>query len=697
MLCLLPLLLIIVSGCPGNSGVQLFQWNNTALVGNEVQTSLNSGVSLSLASPASGRLVGTLTSPIHKSSVLFRVLNDDPSIWLLLWLDDVLLVDTIGQNPFPNSVNAFEIVADKPYFLRAEFGQNVTVANGLKFALQWKADGDEDFQDIPCDVLTSNVSEPQLKRLRFLDGQKTLGWGTFDNRRMLNFVSMPQSAGFDLTFQELSSAEILSEVRVFRSDNAVQTRVGPHSTISLSDRFYAEITSLTWKKMNVTVQAGLTTSGALAIDVIPNGDNSDYLLLITPRMMFNRAGEFKLQASNPFITSSFPNLPSIEMFSITGSPKLSSSQDSALFKLSSEVIIGTDASLTLQTVHQSLNESRAFLKLSHRRYKANADVHEAMQTIMAWNSIYTPHEGLFTPVSRNWDFGEGYVIFDWDNYFAAVMASLNDPTMAVANLVAITKTKTVDGFVPNFQSGLFVSRDRTEPPVGALALKEVGSNLDPIDKKWLIDLLLDDLVDWNDWFWRKRTIEPLNLITLGSNDYPRTGPAVPGDQGTRGAAILESGLDNSPMYDKTVFDNVTGLLGVYDVGFSSLFVYEAGLLVPWLIAAGRSDDAAKIEARRDLVGKDIVEHLWDPETKMFYNILFEFTEDHKAVNLTLDKSSMSPTNFYPMIDGVATAEQAIGLMVHLANETEFCVSGTCSFGMPSISRNNPTFKGNFSN
>ena len=40
-------------------------------------------------------------------------------------------------------------------------------------------------------------------------------------------------------------------------------------------------------------------------------------------------------------------------------------------------------------------------------------VYEPQASVIAWNTIFTPYEGVVTPVSRGWDFGSGYVLFDW--------------------------------------------------------------------------------------------------------------------------------------------------------------------------------------------------------------------------------------------------------------------------------------------
>lgn len=63
----------------------------------------------------------------------------------------------------------------------------------------------------------------------------------------------------------------------------------------------------------------------------------------------------------------------------------------------------------------------------------------------------------------------------------------------------------------------------------------------PSAQIWLVELLFDDLLDWNNWSLRERTMEPLGLIVLGTSQ---------GTQSTMEAmqsARYESGLDDSPM------------------------------------------------------------------------------------------------------------------------------------------------------
>ena len=100
---------------------------------------------------------------------------------------------------------------------------------------------------------------------------------------------------------------------------------------------------------------------------------------------------------------------------------------------------------------------------------------------------------------------------------------------------------------------------------------------------WLVELLFDDLVRWNDFMAENRAMGPLGLISLGSDTIDGF---VDYSAGKMQGARYESGLDNSPMYDGVFFNkNLSakgslsiGQMELYDVGFSSMFVQEAEAL-----------------------------------------------------------------------------------------------------------------------
>ena len=70
---------------------------------------------------------------------------------------------------------------------------------------------------------------------------------------------------------------------------------------------------------------------------------------------------------------------------------------------------------------------------------------EAMCSVLMWNVIYHPLESVVVPVSRSWDFGSGYVLFNWDGYFASLMLQHQAKLLAYSNIIQVTKSKTWQG------------------------------------------------------------------------------------------------------------------------------------------------------------------------------------------------------------------------------------------------------------
>jgi hypothetical protein len=167
----------------------------------------------------------------------------------------------------------------------------------------------------------------------------------------------------------------------------------------------------------------------------------------------------------------------------------------------------------------------------------------AVKAAAMWNLISTPAENggaPLLPVSRVWSFTPSpinsdftYAIFDWDNLFATLLAASGAPTnattvagveddafsgfaIAVSNLFQVVKSKTASGFIPNFAAGGLRSQDRTEPPIGAKVTLDLVKKFGAARMGWVVEVVFDDLLDWNDWFLRKRLKPPLNMVALGT-------------------------------------------------------------------------------------------------------------------------------------------------------------------------------------
>lgn len=341
---------------------------------------------------------------------------------------------------------------------------------------------------------------------------------------------------------------------------------------------------------------------------------------------------------------------------------------------------------------RSLDEIRAFIGIEKNLYgmdrsnpgnvitaigRRNGPVADAIETTLGWDTIYEPEKDrVISPVSRVWSVGwGGYVLFDWDTFFAATMASIGDKDLAYANALETLREETPQGFVPNYaRAGNWKSADRSEPPVGAITVLDLYRKF---HDKWFIEDAFEPLLKWNRWWNEHRQMQ--GFIVLGSD--PRNEP-VNVDDGSRGTwqgAVYESGLDNSPMYDGTFYNKETHLLEYADVGMTSLYVADCDALAEIADVLGKTAEAKELRERAERYRAKL-KTLWDEKAGIFLN---------KDLHTGKLNTRLSPTNFYPLLAKAATPEQARTMIEkHLMNPKEFWGE----YVIPSIERDDPAFK-----
>jgi neutral trehalase len=306
---------------------------------------------------------------------------------------------------------------------------------------------------------------------------------------------------------------------------------------------------------------------------------------------------------------------------------------------------------------------------------------QAMQTILAWNTIYdAPNQRVITPVSRNWSHGwGGFVLFDWDTYFASYMLSLFNKDLAYANAIEITKAITPDGFIPNYQAPYGnTSWDRSQPPLGSSIILWIYKKY---REKWFLEEVYDELLSWNRWWPKHRDMK--GYLCWGSNPLSDSLRKLSNgiDVFNLEAAKLESGLDNSPMYDSMYFNPATHVMELADVGLMSMYILDCRSLAEIAQALGRKNDAQELEQRAASYTRTLAT-LWDEKTGIFLN---------KRLDNGEKSYRLSPTNFYPMLAKACTQQQAEKMMKsHYFNADEFYGE----YVMPSCTRNDPAFKDN---
>jgi len=325
----------------------------------------------------------------------------------------------------------------------------------------------------------------------------------------------------------------------------------------------------------------------------------------------------------------------------------------------------------IATLVQPMNPYRTLIPKDLR------PVVDSVETTLGWDTIYDPEKGrVISPVSRVWSVGwGGYVLFDWDTFFAATMASIGDKDLAYANALETLREETPLGFVPNYaRAGNWKSNDRSEPPVGAITVLGLYNKF---HDRWFIEDAFEPLLKWNRWWNEHRQMQ--GLIVLGSD--PQNEPVNVDDRskGTWQGAVYESGLDNSPMYDGSFYNKETHLLEYADVGMTSLYVADCGALAEIADVLGKGAEAKELRERAERYRAKL-QTLWDEKAGMFLN---------KDLHTGKMNTRLSPTNFYPMLAKAATPEQAkMMIEKHLTNPAEFWGE----YVIPSIERDDPAFK-----
>jgi len=338
--------------------------------------------------------------------------------------------------------------------------------------------------------------------------------------------------------------------------------------------------------------------------------------------------------------------------------------------------VSTGKRRSLTEIESIIDRKRAAYEKSITGFGKNGPTVDAIETTLGWDTIFEPEERrVISPVSRVWSIDRGgYVLFDWDSFFVSTMAAIGDRDLAYANAIETLRGSTPQGFVPNYsRSGGWKTFDRSEPPVGSIIVLALYRQF---HDRWFLEDTFQPLLNWNLWWAKHRDIQ--GYLTWGSDGDNE--PVNPDDRnrGTRIGAILESGLDNSPMYDDVAYSSQSHLLDFADVGLMSMYIADCDALAT---IAGTLDKPAEVKELRERSSryKDKLQSLWDERTGMFLN---------KDLHTGQFGMRLSPTNFYPLLARVATPAQAEHMIQeHLLNPKEFWGKWI----IPSIAIDDPAF------
>jgi hypothetical protein len=524
-------LLLALLAVRGSCTLNLVTYASTAFAGVN-ETALPAAIDgLAVAPLSSLRLTGTI-APARADLLLLRASLSAPlNGSLLLWIDDHLLIDSAGRHSLTAYIN-FSFVSSAPLPLRIDFINAAPSPTALTLFWQgnFTANG-----TVPPGALTPAVAPHAAQReaLRERMASPPWVWGTYFNPSMGAHVAMPSSFAIAATLGRRSTGAVLGNIIVYRQANPAIVRVGGHS---YNGSGFTELSVGYWLGAPCTslLQTALGANGELLFLATTNGTAeacADLVLLLDFDFLWGRVGGVALAA--PGHARATPaGLPPIDVF--TAAPPVpfnGTAPRGGGLRLALALAAGgvtgysTGAAVPIPAMAAAIAQARAAHQASAARFGPSADLmdaYDAQQSVIAWNTMFTPYEGVVTPVSRGWDHGAGYVLFDWDNLFLAWMASLeaSSKDIAYSNLIQVVQGRTVEGFVANYKSGTHVSGDRSEPQLGALLTLEIHRRW---KEDWVVQVVFDTLLGWAEWVWTSRTHAHAAgpLVVLGSDpNYP---------------------------------------------------------------------------------------------------------------------------------------------------------------------------------
>lgn len=515
--------------------------------------------------------------------------------------------------------------------------------------------------------------EPVIEKdeLSALNAELAKGWNTWDTNSVLTHILLPEGLAVSLQLQDGQTGDVLENALIGRSefDSMEHVVPGPHAY----DGSYTEL-EITWRNIHVRVQSA-SIDDELYLLVTPIDASPDNSLLVYPEILWDRDGEISINEG-----AIIGITPGKKVELAVQADIFASTAEHIKVSLAKTIAISTGAAESIEDITNVISQARTDFLAEKSSFESSSDLFEALQTVLAWNVIYEPtNDRVITPVSRVWNVGwKGWILFEWDTYFAAYMHSLNNKELAYANVLAITSEITDRGFVPNFASSRNKSEDRSQLPVGSFVVREIFRKY---REDWFIEEVFDDLLTWNRWWPDNRDID--GYLTWGSDPYEHEElpewleKAIGAKQGAK----WESGLDNSPMFDDAVFDDTLDQLMLADVGLMSAYILDCQSLSELAGALGKKEIQAELIERASVYSEKL-ETLWNEDFGLYLN---------RDITTGEFSYRLSPTLFYPLLAKVPNQHQAQRMIEeHFYNPEEFWGE----YMIPSIARNDEAFADN---
>lgn len=510
-----------------------------------------------------------------------------------------------------------------------------------------------------------------------IKNELAVGWNTWNTRSVLSHTDLPSGFSLDIGIKEYTGGTYLKEAIIGRFENDAEI-ISPYA-----HSYNADYTSLNieWKGISIDVQTAKIDDDIVFLITPIKTKIVKPLIVLESGFLWNRQGNIQLVDDH---IEAVCKEKSYEVYSsneLTTDYNVTTQTPYLSVKLDNEIGFSTGKRRSVDEIKTIVENAKAMHTQNAEEYGDCSELYNAMQTCLAWDTIYDPTDDrVISTVSRLWNiFSGGYTVFCWDNYFAGFLASIDNKPLAYSNIIEITNEMTEQGFVPNASNGCKrKTLDRSQPPVGSTMALFVYKKY---QEKWFLEHLFDQLFTWNTWFLENRKTKT-GAFAWGSNFYEplfdnEWESKEKGVGDTFGGA-LESGLDNSPMYDDVPFDYDNNVMMLDDVGLTSLFILDCNSLSEIAKIIGKNEQSEILLERAKMASKGL-EHLWDDSFGLYLN---------KRTDNNEFSYRISPTNFYSVFDKNVSDEKIRRMLnEHLYNETEFWGE----YVIPSIAKNDKAY------
>ena len=505
-----------------------------------------------------------------------------------------------------------------------------------------------------------------------IQNQLQKGWNTWNTRSVTQYVLLPQGFSINIAFKQhyFLEEKYLRETLIGRrAENAEYIRPGPHTL----DGSFTNL-NLKWEEVDAKISSAHINDD-LVVLISPNTIPKNRVkVILETGMLWNRKGTLH-RDKNSLIARTPGKLIKVYTTSsiIDDDPYLDINTPYLSVWLNSEVGISTGSPRSIEEIKNAINIQKKALDKQADKYGTLADAFIAIQTGIAWNLIYEPkHDRVVSTVGRLWneEYG-GYCLFGWDNFFLSYVTSLFNKELAYSNIVDHLHGKTESGFIPNDNRGNgSKSFDRSQPPVGSIMVKEIYKKY---PSSWFLELVFDDLLEWNRWWPKYRNNE--RLLSYGSS--PAKNPFHEPVFMTKTAAGYESGMDDSPMYEGVPYNKKKNTLELQDVGLNSLYIADCKALAEMAEILGRFKEKNELLERSREYSSNM-DMLWNDENGIYLNY---------RTDIDTHSMRLSPTIFYPLLAEVGTKQKTIRIVDYFYDNDKFYGK----WMLPSTSRDDPSF------